>query len=159
MVLIGVLPGSPSRARRRPRTFSSLFANQAAGFERISRLSLSCRFSRRSRLSSWRSSVIRPSLPGKGLPAMVCAEQPNSRESSAGVRPTHASSTICWRNSARYGDRVRGSLTPSRFTVRCQRKWFNFNCISNPNLSDCDYASLAGPSDREEASSLPGATP
>jgi hypothetical protein len=34
---------------------------------------------------------------------MVCAVQPNSRDSSAGVLPARANSTICYRNSAGYG--------------------------------------------------------
>ena len=35
--------------------------------------------------------------------AMLCAVGPNSRNNSSGARPTRASSTICWRNSAGYG--------------------------------------------------------
>jgi hypothetical protein len=70
-------------------------ANQAVAFARISRSVLSCLFSRRSRVSSSRSSVVRPSLPGSGLPAsmaacatqlrMACAEQPNSAGQLGGV--------------------------------------------------------------------------
>src|SRR6185437_15150416 len=42
-------------------------ANQAAAFDRISRSSLSWRFSRRSRLSSSRSAVVRPPSPRPAL--------------------------------------------------------------------------------------------
>ena len=49
---------------------TSLFlANQAVAFARMSRSILSWRFSRRSRLSSSRSALLSPSLPGRGLPA------------------------------------------------------------------------------------------
>ena len=40
--------------------------------------------------------------------AMVCGEQPNSRDSCAGMRPAPTSSSICCRNSAGYGARVLG---------------------------------------------------
>src|SRR5579871_2134741 len=84
-------------------------ANQAAAFERISRSSLSLRFSRRSRLSSSRSALVKPPSP---LPAsrascfnhseMVQAVGPNSLESDAGVRPERTRSTICRLNSGVY---------------------------------------------------------
>jgi hypothetical protein len=60
--------------------------------------------------------VVRPSLPGKGLPSSMAAwptqlvmdwaVTPNSRESCAGERPAQTSSTIFWRNSAGYGGRT-----------------------------------------------------
>jgi len=43
------------------------WANQAAAFERISRSSLSWRFSRFSRVNSWRSALVNPPLPGRRL--------------------------------------------------------------------------------------------
>ena len=49
-------------------------ANQAAAFERISRSTLSWRFSRRSRLSSSRSAVVRPPSPRPALRS-DCATQ------------------------------------------------------------------------------------
>jgi hypothetical protein len=76
---------------------SPLPANQAVAFARMSRSSFSCRFSRRSRASSSRSALVSTSLPRSGLPLsaaawanqveMLCALQPNSRASSAGLRP------------------------------------------------------------------------
>ena len=60
--------------------------------------------------------LLRPSLPGSGLPlsraawasqlAMVWAVQPNSRASSPGLLPARASSMICSRNAAGYGGLV-----------------------------------------------------
>jgi hypothetical protein len=66
------------------------FANQAAAFERISRSSLSWRFSRRSRVSSWRSAVLSPPSP-RPTSRSVCLThwridqdvQPNSLASSS----------------------------------------------------------------------------
>ncbi len=67
----------------------------------------------RSRLSSSRSAVLKPSLLGNGLPlsmaawptqlVMDCAVTLNSRESPAGVCPARTRSTICCLNSAGYG--------------------------------------------------------
>src|SRR5690606_36618258 len=88
-------------------------ANQAVAFARMSRSCCSWRTWRRSRLSSSRSAVLKPSLPGNGLPlsmaawptqlVMDCAVTLSSRESSAGARPARTSSTICCLNSAGYG--------------------------------------------------------
>src|SRR5690606_19429243 len=84
-------------------------ANQAAAFERISRSSFNRRFSRRSRVSSSRSGLVRPPSP---LPpsraaclihsAMVQALGPNSLAREAGLRPAWASATICCLNSGAY---------------------------------------------------------
>src|SRR3954451_12478813 len=88
-------------------------ANQAAAFERISRSSLSWRFSRRSRLSSSRSAVVRPPSPRPPLRSdcanqflIDCAVGSNSAASSSGVRPACTSSTIWRRNSGEYGNLV-----------------------------------------------------
>jgi transposase-like protein len=84
-------------------------ANQAAAFERISRSSLSLRFSRRNRDNSSRSGVVRPP---SALPPSRCAclthneiDQavgPNSFASNAGLRPLRTKSTICRLNSGVY---------------------------------------------------------
>src|ERR1700722_13220703 len=81
-------------------------ANQAAAFERISRSTRSWRFSRRSRLSSSRSAVVRPPSPRPPLRAdcvtqflIDCAVGSNSAANSSGVRPACTSSTIRRRNS------------------------------------------------------------
>src|SRR5213078_2153902 len=81
-------------------------ANQAAAFERISRSTLSWRFSRRSRLSSSRSAVVRPPSPRPALRSdcanqflIDCAVGSNSRASSSGERPARTRSTIWRRNS------------------------------------------------------------
>jgi hypothetical protein len=84
-------------------------ANQAAAFERISRSSLSLRFSRRNRESSSRSVLVSPPSP---LPASRSAclthseiDQdvgPNSFAKDAGVRPERTRSTICRLNSGVY---------------------------------------------------------
>src|SRR5208283_2561787 len=84
-------------------------ANQAAAFERISRSSFSRRFSRRSRVSSSRSAVVRPPSPWPAsrascLPqrAIVQAEGPNSLARDAAVRPDLSRPTICRLNSGVY---------------------------------------------------------
>jgi hypothetical protein len=84
-------------------------ANQAAAFERISRSSLSLRFSRRSRASSSRSVLLNPPSP---LPVSRSScfthreiDQgvgPNSFDKDAGVRPERTKSTICRLNSGVY---------------------------------------------------------
>ena len=89
-------------------------ANQAAApgsspgqaFERISCSSRSWRFSRRSRLSSSRSALIRPPSPRPALRSdcttqfqIDCAVGSNSDASSSGARPARTSSTIWRRNS------------------------------------------------------------
>jgi len=85
-------------------------ANQAAALERISRSSLSWRFSRRSRTSSSRSNEVGPSLrrpPSRS----ACATQlwidwavgSSFRDSYSGVRPARTNSAICCRNSGGYG--------------------------------------------------------
>src|SRR5215831_4909636 len=75
-------------------------------FDRISRSSLSWRFSRRSRLSSSRSAVVRPPSPRPALRSdranqflIDCAVGANSRASSSGERPARTRSTIWRRNS------------------------------------------------------------
>jgi len=84
-------------------------ANQAAAFERISRSSLSWRFSRRNRLSSARSSVVSPPSPRPASRASCLTHSamdqgvgPNSLDSSRGLRPARTSSTIFRRNSGAY---------------------------------------------------------
>src|SRR5207302_11012139 len=84
-------------------------ANQAAAFARISRSSLSLRFSRRSRVSSSRSALVKPPSPLPRSRAsclthseIVQAVGPNSRDSSAGVRPLRTKSTIWRLNSGAY---------------------------------------------------------
>src|SRR5205807_10252484 len=81
-------------------------ANQAAAFDRISRSSLSWRFSRLSRLSSSRSDVVRPSPQRPASRSawatqflIDCAVGSNSCASSSGERPAYTSSTIWRRNS------------------------------------------------------------
>ena len=92
---------------------SPLPANQAVAFARRSRSCCNWRTWRRSRLSSARSAVLKPTLPDNGLPlslaawptqlVMDCAVTLNSRESSAGVRPARTSSTICCLDFSGYG--------------------------------------------------------
>src|ERR1700674_2761492 len=85
-------------------------ANQAAAFDSISRSSRSTRFSRRSRLSSARSSVVKPSLRKPSSRAacwthlrMALADGSNSRASSLILRPARANSMIRRRYSPAYG--------------------------------------------------------
>src|SRR5712692_196583 len=89
--------------------FSVSCANQAAAFDRISRSSLSRAFSRRSRASSCRSSVVRPSvrLPSSSSACLtqlriVCADGSYSRASSFVLRPARTSRTSCSCNSGEY---------------------------------------------------------
>src|SRR5512134_1030837 len=89
---------------------SASLANQAVAFDRISRSSLSCLFSRRSFTSSSRSALVNRSLR---LPLsasacasqlrIVCSEGSNSSASSFTLRPDRTRSTIFWRNSNGYG--------------------------------------------------------
>src|SRR6266404_596051 len=84
-------------------------ANQAAAFDRISRSSLSLRFSRRNRDSSSRSTEVNPPSP---LPAsrLACLTHnpivqgvgPNSFDNDAAVLPPRTKSTICRLNSGVY---------------------------------------------------------
>src|ERR1019366_712113 len=85
------------------------FANQAAAFDKISRSSFSCRFSRRSRVSSSRSLVVRPPSPRLASRSaclthfrIVQSVGPNSLDRSPYLRPAQTNSTICLRNSAGY---------------------------------------------------------
>src|SRR5262245_16685057 len=85
-------------------------ANQAAARERMSRSTLSWRFSRRKRWSSWRSAEVNPSARRPSSRSacatqlrIVCAVGSNSRSNSSGVRPARTRSTICRRNSGAYG--------------------------------------------------------
>src|SRR5262249_15442856 len=87
-------------------------ANQAAARERMSRSTLSWRFSRRKRWSSWGSAEVNPSAPRPPSPAgcatpvrRVFAVGPDSPSNSPGVRPARTRSTICRRNSGGYGAR------------------------------------------------------
>ena len=84
-------------------------ANQAAAFERISRSSLSLRFSRRNRESSSRSVLVSPPspLPASRSSCLTHSEidqdvGPNSFAKDAGVRPERTRSTICRLNSGVY---------------------------------------------------------
>src|ERR1022692_1528996 len=85
------------------------FANQAAAFDKISRSSFSCRFSRRSRVSSSRSLVVRPPSPRLASRSaclthfrIVQSVGPNSLDRSPYLRPAQTNSTICLQNSAGY---------------------------------------------------------
>src|SRR5207244_2401561 len=96
-------------------------ANQAAAFARISRSSLSLRFSRRSRVSSSRSAVVSPPSPLPRSRAsclthseIVHAVGPNSRDSSAGVRPPRTRSTIWRLNSGVYRTVFSAIVNPSK---------------------------------------------
>src|ERR1700732_3844354 len=100
---------------RRDGTEPVSVANQAAAFESISRSSRSTRFSRRSRLSSSRSAVVKPSLR-RPSSSPVClthlrialAEASNSRANCAIGRPERASSMTRRRYSGAYGGWVLG---------------------------------------------------
>src|SRR5271167_2445373 len=84
-------------------------ANQAAAFDNISRSSRRIRFSRRKRVSSWRSSVVSPSLR-RPSSRSACATQlrievevvSNSLARSSALRPARTSSTIRCRYSGAY---------------------------------------------------------
>jgi len=76
-------------------------ANQAAAFDRISVSIFSRLFSRRNRVSSSRSAVVKPSSRRPSLRsscfsqfAIVCRERSNSRETSFAFRPERTSSMI-----------------------------------------------------------------
>ena len=93
-------------------------ANQAAAFSRIVRSSRRRAFSRRSRRSSSRSTVVSPSArrPSSRSPwrtqfRMVCPDGSNSCPSDSGVRPARTNSTNRCRNSSGYGAFV-ASWTP-----------------------------------------------
>src|SRR5215469_4474730 len=116
-------------------------ANQAAAFARISRSSLSLRFSRRSRLSSSRSAVV--SLPSP-LPRsrascwthseIVQAVGPNSRDSSAGFRPVRTRSTIWRLNSGVYRTFVFAIVNPSKPYVEVSTKAGQLHNSSWPSI-------------------------
>src|ERR1039457_5700089 len=108
-------------------------ANPAAAFERMSRSNLSWRFSRRRRLSSSRSAVVRPSSrgphrgrpvrPSCGSPAptartpspiLPACDQHEPALSSAGETPAHK------------GGVSLPSWTPKTQTVGCPRNRVNF---------------------------------
>src|SRR5262249_41522308 len=85
-------------------------ANQAVAFDKISRSSLSWRFSRRSFRSSSRSSVVRTSsrLPASASARSTharidCALHLNSFARSSGLRPARTRSTMVFLNSRGYG--------------------------------------------------------
>ena len=91
-------------------------ANQAVAFARISRSRFSCRFSRRSRPSSFRSVLVNPSArrPSSRSACLTqlridCAVGSNSRPSSSGALPARTSSTIRARYSGGYdaADQIR----------------------------------------------------
>src|SRR5207253_9180934 len=89
--------------------FSVSCANQAAAFDKISRSSFSRAFSRRSRASSSRSSLFKPSvrLPSSSSARLTqfriaCADGSNSRPSSSALRPVLTSRTSSCCNSAEY---------------------------------------------------------
>src|SRR6202521_2923193 len=100
---------------RRDGTEPVSVANQAAAFESISRSSRSTRFSRRNRLSSSRSLVVKPSLrsPSSSAACLIhsriaLADGSNSRANSLILRPARASSIIRRRYSGAYGAWVLG---------------------------------------------------
>src|ERR1700674_1862221 len=107
---------------RRDGTEPVSVANQAAAFDSISRSSRSTRFSRRSRLSSSRSAVVRPSLrTPPSRPAclthlrIALAEASNSRANCAIGRPVRANSMIRRRYSGAYGGCVLGIGGPPSY--------------------------------------------
>lgn len=96
------------------------FANQAAAFDKISRSNLSWRFSRRSRVSSWRSACVSPPSPWPTSRSACLTHcridqdvKPNSVASSLKPRPARYSSTIWRRNSGAYLTCFLGSLNTS----------------------------------------------
>src|SRR5258708_4450201 len=110
-------------------------ANQAAAFASISRSSRNTLISRRSRLSSSRSVVVKPSLRSpSSSPAclihwrIVSTVGSNSRASAVMLRPPRANSTIRRRYSAAYGGWVRGIWkTPFPYPQHPLRNWVNFS--------------------------------
>src|SRR5712691_10059159 len=108
-------------------------ANQAVAFARISRSTLSLRFSLRRRLSSSRSTLVRTSwrLPPLASACatqlrIVCAVGSNSFASASGLRPDWASSTIFCRNSGGYATRLRGIVDlPYPYIEKRPRKRVN----------------------------------
>jgi hypothetical protein len=95
-------------------------ANQAAAFDKISRSMRNCRFSRRKRTSSLRSSVVNPSLC---LPSsrsawatqlwIYWAVGSNSLDNASGFLPPRTNSTMRRRNSGGYGGWVFGMMDTS----------------------------------------------
>src|SRR5580692_4808525 len=106
---------SPYECERRDGVAPVSSANQAAAFDSISRSSRRTRFSRRSRVSSSRSVVLKPSLRSPSSSAaclthlrIALAVGSNSRASWSILRPARASSTIRRRYSGAYGGWVLG---------------------------------------------------
>src|SRR5271169_804481 len=121
---------------RRDGTAPVSVANQAAAFASFSRSSRSTRFSRRNRVSSSRSVVVKPSLRTPSSSAaclthlrIALAEGSNSRASWSMLRPACANSMIRRRYSGAYGGWVLGigglllpfSPTPSTRAGQLQR--------------------------------------
>src|SRR5258708_4613819 len=112
---------------------SASLANQAVAFARISRSTLSLRFSLRRRPSSSRSTLVRTSwrLPPLASACatqlrIVCAVGSNSFASACGLRPDWTSSTIFCRNSGGYSTRLRGIVDlPYPIIEKCPRKRVN----------------------------------
>ena len=113
---------------------SLLVANQAVALARMSRSVWTCRNLRRSSISSWRSWALRGvALAGwrcggsTSPPAwrtqlrMLVVWQPNSLDSSLGLRPLLTRSTICWRNPGAYGGLV-GGISDSLFQLESVRE-------------------------------------
>src|SRR5271157_2506693 len=111
-------------------------ANQAAAFERISRSCVNRRISRRSRVSSSRSPVVRPpSPPSLSRSARLTqqriahVEQPNSFESSENARPARTNPTICRLNSGVYlgfdFDILNTSLCDTEVSTKAGQVQFN----------------------------------
>src|SRR3984957_14033173 len=126
---------SPYECERRDGVAPVSWANQAAAFASISRSSRNTLISRRSRLSSSRSVVLKPSLPSPSpSPAclihrrIVSTVGSNSRASAVMLRPPRANSTIRRRYSAAYGGWVRGIWkTPFPYPQHPLRNWVNFS--------------------------------
>ncbi len=107
-------------------------ANQAAAFDRISRSSRNCLFSRRSPINSSRSAAVSAGAISSRRPSFRPAwatharmEWPlgsNSRARSSGLRPARTRSTICRRNSGEYGGRVLGIGSTSGKSFRVSTK-------------------------------------
>src|SRR3984957_11677563 len=135
---------SPYECERRDGVAPVSWANQAAAFASISRSSRNTLISRRSRLSSSRSVVLKPSLRSpSSSPAclihwrIVSTVGSNSPASAVMLRPPRANSTIRRRYSAAYGGCVRGIWkTPFPYPQHPLRNWVNFSDIGRPHLPD-----------------------
>src|SRR3984893_766614 len=134
----------PSSVQHHELTLVFVTHTRAAAFASISRSSRNTLISRRSRLSSSRSVVVKPSLRNpSSSPAclshwrIVSTVGSNSRASAVMLRPPRANSTIRRRYSAAYGGCVRGIWkTPSPYPQHPLRNWVNFtNAVTSVPFS------------------------